>query len=722
VRASVLEAFEISQQAEQLKAAGNLREAIAAAERSVQIARRDGAARTNPWHFVVMLNRLAFDYFDNDQWREAETLFKEADVLSTVTREDDPEQPAVCLTGLGLTAWRQGRFDVAKPMLERALAILVKVHGDNHETVATAENNLGLLLRDQGSYPEAERRLKRARDLRVALKSQPSMLAISLMNIAGLMRDQGRFEEARPLAAEALSITTTSRPSSSSELATALNLNAEIERGLGLLDEAEKKLGRALEIRNERFGAESVKSATTLNSLGGVLEAQGSLDKAEEVYRRALQIREKLLPPDHPELARSRANLGALLKSKGDLTAAEDLLRNALQAREAKLGAGHPDTVKSMAQLADLLRQKGDKAGADALFGRVISIRRSAITSQRVLYGTNRVGVPAAAGPAYGGEAAGRMIVGYANVWIESERSRQTAAGVWQNLKRLVATERPSDEEATDVARLHIRNLTESDPPTLTKLARSDMRDAGDFTRQALVFVHGYNVTFENALKRAAQIAYDLRFDGPVFAYSWPSQGNLLSYPADRIQAENARDYLAMFLKEVVAPMGAANVHLISHSMGNKLMLEVLRDAAEHGGLGVTVGEIVFAAPDVEVSQFRMLVSHVPGSGRISTLYASNNDRALLASRVFWQGAPAGYVALSKGPCVVAGVESIDISEAGDNFFGLNHDLFASNPVISADLRTVLRSSVHPPDKRGKIFQASKNGEGAFWVYHRSTN
>ncbi len=37
--------------------------------------------------------------------------------------------------------------------------------------------------------------------------------------------------------------------------------------------------------------------------------------------------------------------------------------------------------------------------------------------------------------------------------------------------------------------------------------------------------MHGYNTSFDNALYRTAQIAYDLDFDGATFLYSWPSGG-----------------------------------------------------------------------------------------------------------------------------------------------------------------------------------------------------
>ena len=51
------------------------------------------------------------------------------------------------------------------------------------------------------------------------------------------------------------------------------------------------------------------------------------------------------------------------------------------------------------------------------------------------------------------------------------------------------------------------------------------------------MLVHGYNNGFDDALYRTAQVAYDLKFDGAPFLYSWPSGSGITSYPYDRDSA-----------------------------------------------------------------------------------------------------------------------------------------------------------------------------------------
>ena len=83
------------------------------------------------------------------------------------------------------------------------------------------------------------------------------------------------------------------------------------------------------------------------------------------------------------------------------------------------------------------------------------------------------------------------------------------------------------------------------DPAKHIILQRVDPMDDAEFKREfsaaaesaawpeALIFVHGYNVTFEDAARRTAQVAYDIKFGGVATFYSWPSNGQTLTYSWD---------------------------------------------------------------------------------------------------------------------------------------------------------------------------------------------
>ncbi len=110
-------------------------------------------------------------------------------------------------------------------------------------------------------------------------------------------------------------------------------------------------------------------------------------------------------------------------------------------------------------------------------------------------------------------------------------------------------------------------------------------RIANSEHKQALVFVHGFNTSFEDATRRTAQIAYDLGFDGPAITYSWPSQGSLglVAYNKDGRNAELTAPHLQQFLSELSKQSGATTIHLIAHSMGNRPLTTALKQMPAAG-------------------------------------------------------------------------------------------------------------------------------------------
>jgi esterase/lipase superfamily enzyme len=93
--------------------------------------------------------------------------------------------------------------------------------------------------------------------------------------------------------------------------------------------------------------------------------------------------------------------------------------------------------------------------------------------------------------------------------------------------------------------------------------------------KEALIFVHGYNMDLDNALFRAAQLAFDLKHDGFTAAYSWPSNGD---YLFSRESARQAVTYFKEFIDAILTNTSVRGVKIIAHSMGNQLIIEALHE------------------------------------------------------------------------------------------------------------------------------------------------
>ncbi|RYF89936.1 MAG: alpha/beta fold hydrolase, partial [Caulobacteraceae bacterium] len=122
--------------------------------------------------------------------------------------------------------------------------------------------------------------------------------------------------------------------------------------------------------------------------------------------------------------------------------------------------------------------------------------------------------------------------------------------------------------------------------------------------KEAFVFIHGFNSSFENGTLRTAQLAADLNFDGAPILYSWPSRGDVFGYADDGREAGSDREAqaLADFLTDVGARTGAERITLIAHSMGGRPLLNALqRIAPPTAGSPPVFDEVVLAAPDVGV-------------------------------------------------------------------------------------------------------------------------
>jgi len=180
-------------------------------------------------------------------------------------------------------------------------------------------------------------------------------------------------------------------------------------------------------------------------------------------------------------------------------------------------------------------------------------------------------------------------------------------------------------------------------------IERFDARVKRTKQGQVLVFVHGFNTRFEDAVYRFAQIVHDSRTDALPVLFTWPSRGRLLAYGYDHESATFSRDALERLLQGLVDDKAVHEVSILAHSMGNWVTIEALRQMAiRDRGLPGKIKNVMLAAPDVDFDVFQQQIAQIsPTAGRF-VVFVSRDDRALLASRRVWGDKPrVGGVDLS---------------------------------------------------------------------------
>ncbi|WP_166141571.1 alpha/beta hydrolase [Methylosinus sp. RM1] len=166
---------------------------------------------------------------------------------------------------------------------------------------------------------------------------------------------------------------------------------------------------------------------------------------------------------------------------------------------------------------------------------------------------------------------------------------------------------------------------------------RFDARIAKAPKRQALVFVHGFNTLFAEAVFRFAQIVHDSGTSALPVLFTWPSRGKLLDYGYDHESASYSRDALEHVLHMLAKDPSVGEISILAHSMGNWVTLEALRQMAiRDRGLPSKIKNVMLAAPDVDYDVFSRQIAEIDERRAIFTLFVSREDEALAASRRVW--------------------------------------------------------------------------------------
>lgn len=155
-----------------------------------------------------------------------------------------------------------------------------------------------------------------------------------------------------------------------------------------------------------------------------------------------------------------------------------------------------------------------------------------------------------------------------------------------------------------------------------------------------LVFTHGYNTQYQEAVYRFAQIIHDSGFTGTAVLFAWPSRGNTALYLADRDASTYSRDYFEATLRDIAGLRGVKEINILAHSMGNWLTVETLRQAKlkGRGTFNGKLGDVILASPDIDNDVFRTQLDVIGKLKRPMTVFVSGDDSALQASALLAGG------------------------------------------------------------------------------------
>lgn len=210
----------------------------------------------------------------------------------------------------------------------------------------------------------------------------------------------------------------------------------------------------------------------------------------------------------------------------------------------------------------------------------------------------------------------------------------------------------------------------------------AEVRAASASSRRVGVYVHGYNSNFQEAVYRLAQMSADGKITATPIAFSWPSQGSLAGYVADKDSATYSRDYLVDLMKELTKDRAAGEVVIFGHSMGGWLVVEALRQLKLEGRDDVlNKMNVILAAPDIDSDLFRTQMNVIGKLPHPMIILVAKDDRALEASKILSAStARVGRLDVDnpnvQQAALEAGITLIDITQL-QSTDSANHSRFA---------------------------------------------
>ena len=228
--------------------------------------------------------------------------------------------------------------------------------------------------------------------------------------------------------------------------------------------------------------------------------------------------------------------------------------------------------------------------------------------------------------------------------------------------------------------------------------------------KEVIVFIHGFNNTFQSSALVLAELWHFTGRRGVPVLYSWPAaSGGLFGYFIDRESGEFTIFHLKEFLRLLADIPDIHRIHIIAHSRGTDVMTTALRElviesrsAGRNPLKDLRIANLILAAPDLdfEVVRQRLIAEKFgPAIGKI-TIYTNQEDTALDMSESLMGGTRFGRLDSEdlgqKESQIFSQVRNVHIINVEGEVSFLGHSYFRDNPGVSSDLAILIRDGSEP--------------------------
>ena len=245
--------------------------------------------------------------------------------------------------------------------------------------------------------------------------------------------------------------------------------------------------------------------------------------------------------------------------------------------------------------------------------------------------------------------------------------------------------------------------------------------------KEVFIFIHGFNNTFEYAVKTTSQLWHYMGRQGIGITYSWPSGTNgLFGYGADKESGDFTVFHLKQFLKTLYNCPSIERVNILAHSRGTDVTTTALRELhLENKQLGrslkdMKLNNLILAAADIDVEVFaqRVIAEEVHLAPRRTTIYLGAGDRALSMSENM--NLSAKRLGLMKpvdikehGRKLLKSWPSVHFIHIPQSFNFIGHSYFIDDPAVSSDLILLVRDDKDPGAANGRPLIKDESG---MWI------